>query len=68
MTEVAYNNTKNASISHKSFELNYVYNSQTSYKQDVNPHSQFKLIEKLANKLKDLITIYSDNSNHSQEL
>ncbi len=39
MAEFAYNNVKNASTSHKPFELNCSYHSQASYKEDIDPRS-----------------------------
>ena len=39
MAEFAYNNTKNASIGHTPFELDYDYHPWMSYKEDVDPHS-----------------------------
>ncbi len=39
MAEFAYNNAKNASISHPSFELNCDFHPQASYKKDVDPRS-----------------------------
>ena len=39
MTEFAYNNAKNTSTGHMSFELNCGYFFRMSYKEEVNPHS-----------------------------
>ena len=38
-----------------------------SYKKDVNPHFQFKLINKLLAELKKFIIIYKDNFYHAQK-
>ena len=37
MAEFAYNNAKNASIGHTSFELNCDFYSRAFYKKDVDP-------------------------------
>ena len=47
MAEFAYNNTKNASIGYTPFELNCGYHPQMSYKEDVDPRSQSKSVDKL---------------------
>lgn len=39
ITEFVYNNTKNASIGHTSFELNCDYHYHIFYKKDINPQS-----------------------------
>ena len=39
MAEFIYNNAKNASISHTSFELNYGYYPWMLYEDDVNLYS-----------------------------
>ena len=57
MAEFAYNNVKNASTGHTSFKLNCGYHPQASYKKDVNPCSQSKLVDKLANELRELIAV-----------
>lgn len=51
MAQFAHNNAKNASTSHIFLELNYGFYPRISYKKDVNPRSQLKLVEKLVNKL-----------------
>ena len=40
MAEFAYNNAKNASTSYTPFELNCEFYSQSSYEEDVDPHSR----------------------------
>ena len=57
MAEFTYNNAKNASTGHTSFELNCGYHLQTSYKKNVNPRSQLKLVDELAIKLKELMVV-----------
>ena len=39
MAEFAYNNMKNVSTDHISFELNCGYHPPTSYKEDIDPRS-----------------------------
>ncbi len=39
IAEFIYNNTKNTSIGHTPFELNYDFYFRASYKKDVNPCS-----------------------------
>ena len=47
----AYNNAKNANISHTFFELNYRYYPYVYYKKDLDFHSKLKTKEKLSSKL-----------------
>ncbi len=68
MAEFAYNNVKNASTGHTSFELNYGYHSRASYKEDVDPRSQSKSIDKLATELRELMIVYRENLQHAQKL
>ncbi len=68
MAEFTYNNTKNASTGHTTFELNRSFHSQASYKEDVDPHSKSKLADKLAIELRELMAICRENLQHAQEL
>ena len=68
MAEFAYNNAKNASISHTPFELNYGYHSQMSYEEDIDPRSQSKSIDELLAELRELIIVCRENLYHAQEL
>ena len=68
MTEFAYNNAKNTSTNHIPFELNYGFYSKAFYKEDVDPRSQSKSANKLGTKLKELMTIYKGNLQHTQKL
>ena len=68
MTEFAYNNAKNASTGHTRFELNYGYHPRMSYKNDIDPRSKSKLINKLSTKLRELMIICQENLHHAQEL
>ncbi len=61
MAEFAYNNAKNVNTSHTLFELNCGYYSRASYKKDVNPRSQSRSIDKLATKLRELMTVCREN-------
>lgn len=62
MAKFVYNNAKNTNISHTFFELKSGYHLYIFYEEDVNLQSQLKLAKELANKLKDLMTIYKKNS------
>ncbi len=68
MTEFAYNNAKNARISHTLFKLNCGFHPQVSYKKDVDPRSQSKSADKLATELRELIAVCKENLQHAQEL
>ena len=68
MAEFAYNNTKNASTGHRPFELNCGYHFWMLYKEDVDPHSQSKLADKLLAELKELMIVCQENFYHTQEL
>lgn len=61
MAEFVYNNVKNTSIDHKSFELNYSYHPQAFYQENVNPCFRSKSVNELASKLKELMTICRKN-------
>ena len=67
MTEFAYNNTKNASISHTFFSLNCEYQNHISYEKDLNRYSKSKIAEELSSKLRNLIAICQQNLHHTQE-
>lgn len=56
MVLFAYNNAKNVSISHTLIKLNCSYHFYLFYKEDFNPYSKFKILNKLASKLEELIT------------
>ncbi len=55
MAEFAYNNTKNASIDHISFELNYGYHFKILFKEDIDLCLRSYSANKLAEELKELI-------------
>ena len=68
MVEFVYNNAKNASFGHTLFELNYGYHPQMSYKNNVNPHSKFKLADKLLTELRELMIVCRKNFYYTQKL
>ena len=68
MAEFAYNNTKNVSTGHTSFELNCGYHLWMSYKEDVNLRSQSKLVDELSAELRELMIVCRKNLHHTQEL
>ncbi len=57
MAEFAYNNTKNASIDHILFELNYEFYLQVLFKEDIDPCLRSYSTNKLAKELKKMIEI-----------
>ena len=67
MAEFAYNNAKNASTGHMSFELNCGYHPQILYKEDLNPRSQSTLADKLSAELGELMIVCQENLYHAQE-
>ena len=68
MVKFAYNNAKNASTGHTPFELNYGYHPRMLYEEDVDPHSQSKLADKLLVELRELMIICQENLHYTQEL
>ena len=58
IAEFIYNNCKNISTRYIFFKLNYRYNPTILFEKDTNLCSKSKLLNKLANKLKNLIIIY----------
>lgn len=65
--EFAYNNAKNACISHTSFELNYNYHFRVFYKEDLDPHSKSNAADELADKLENLMTVCQKNLYNTQK-
>ena len=61
IAEFVYNNVKNASTSYTPFELNCGYHSRISYKEDINPRSQSKSADDLANNLRKLMAVCREN-------
>ena len=68
IAKFAYNNTKNTSISHTSFKLNYDYYLWMLYKEDIDSRSKSKSTDKLLVKLRKLIIICQENLYHTQEI
>ena len=68
MVEFAYNNAKNTSNGHTSFELNCGYHPRMSYKEDIVSHSQSKLADKPSAELRELMILCRENLHHAQEL
>ena len=68
MAVFAYNNAKNASTSHRPFELNCGYHPWMSYKEKVDFYSKFKSADKLSMELRKLIIVCQKNLHHAQEL
>ena len=68
IAKFAYNNAKNASISHTLFELNCGYHPRILYKEDVDPRSQSKLADKLSVELRELMIVCRENLYHDQKL
>ena len=68
MAEFAYNNSKNASTGHTPFELNCGYHPRTLYEEEVDPRSQSKSADELAEELRDLMIVCCKNLHHAQEL
>ena len=68
MVEFAYNNTRNASISHMPFKLNCSYHPRVSYEEDVDPRSQSKSADELSAKHKEVMIVCQENLYHAQEL
>ena len=68
MAKFAYNNAKNASIGHMSFELNCGYHTWMSYEKNIDPRSQSKLVDKLSAELRGLMIFYQENLYYAQEL
>lgn len=66
MAEFTYNNAKNASTGHKAFELNCGYQLRVFYKEVVNSYSNFKTADKLAAKFRDLMFVYKENLQYTQ--
>ena len=65
IAEFAYNNAKNVSNGHTSFELNYGYHFWVFYKENINPRSKSKSVDKLLVELQKLIIVYRKNLHHA---
>ncbi len=68
MTEFAYNNAKNTSTGYTSFELNYGFHLWVLFKEEIDPYSRFRLANKLADELRELMKICCQNLLYAQKL
>ena len=68
IVEFAYNNAKNLNTGYMPFELNRGYYPCVFFEKVTNPCLQSKLVDKLATKLRDLITVCRENFYHAQKL
>ncbi len=68
MTGFAYNNDKNPSTGHTSFEINCGYYPRVLFKEDVNPYSRSCSADELAEELRELMKVCYYNLLHAQEL
>lgn len=68
MVKFAYNNGKNASTGHTSFELNCGYYPKVFWKKGVDPCSKSRSTDKEAIALHKLISVYKNNLQYVQEL
>ncbi len=68
IAEFAYNNAKNGSTGHTSFELNYGYQPRVSFEEDVDPRLRSRSANKLAEELRELMEVCCQNLLHAQKL
>ena len=68
MAEFAYNNAKNASTGHTSFELNCGYHPWMLYEEEVDSRSKSKSADKLSAELRELMIVCQENLHYAQEL
>ncbi len=61
MADFAYNNIKNASTGHISFELNCGYHPRVSFEEDIDSHLRSRSANKLAKELRELIEVCCQN-------
>ena len=57
IAEFTYNNAKNASTGYILFELNCEYHLWVFYKEDLDPRSKSKTVEKLSSKFQNLMAV-----------
>ncbi len=65
MAEFAYNNTKNTSIGHISFELNCGYHPRVSFEEDVDLRSRSRSANELTEELRELMEVCCQNLLHT---
>ncbi len=68
MVEFVYNNAKNASTGHTSFELKCGYHPRVSFEEDVDPRLRSRLANELAKELRELMEVCCQNLFHAPEL
>ena len=68
MAEFVYNNLKNVSTDHTSFELNCGYHLCVSFEDECNACSRSSLAKRLAITLRELINVCRQNLFHAQDL
>ena len=68
MAEFSYNNVKNTSTGYIPFKLNWRYHLYIFYKEDVDLSSKSKAADKLTDELRNFMTAYRENLQHTQEL
>ena len=68
MAEFAYNNIKNASTGHMSFELNCGFHPQVFFEDNINSCSRSCSANKLAKELKKLMDICQQKLLYAQKL
>ena len=61
MAEFAYNNAKNASTGHIPFKFNCGYYPRVFFKEDVDLYSKSRSVNKLTQKLRELIKVCYQN-------
>ena len=67
MAEFAYNNTKNASISHILFEFNCGYHPRVFFKENVDFYSKSRFVNELVKELRELMEICCQNLLYTQK-
>lgn len=68
IVKFAYNNAKNMTTDHISFEFNCNYHLFISFEDETNPCLKFRSANKLAKELRNLILIYQQILLHTQKL
>ena len=61
IVEFVYNNAKNISTGYILLKFNYKFHLQVLFKKDNDSQLQFRLANKLSNKLKELINFFYQN-------
>ena len=67
MAEFVYNNPKNASMGHTSFELNSGYHPRVSFEDKCNARSRSSSTKRLAIELRELLNVSRQNLLHAQD-